>query len=374
MERGRRADAQVALKRLRPDASTVEGEIEAGSSSLLIGFATHSSQVIEAIYPKTPMPIMHYTLAVMVIVLQHFSGVDVIMEYATGPLLLHFGSPLQEEFILLAVIQLVTTAICAQLLDRTGHVRPLAVSATLCTVSMMVLGAVYFGASNPAYALNTTLGSYLNFGSKVVFSAAFSAGLGPASWVLAIELTPLRGRGFDFFGSVCAFYWASALAVVSLFARMGTDPLSLAVLSWFCGVVTFAGGVTAFAFAPDTAGISIESILMEGQGDRRKKSEVGDAASTTIAPRRDETEALGEREESIAPPRLGVLQAERGKAAVVDVAGGSVADDDDKPQQQARAPPGGMLLSEAVSSSHSAMASTPSIRRPGSSRHKERKL
>ncbi|KAK8768664.1 hypothetical protein V5799_014871 [Amblyomma americanum] len=206
---------------------------------------------------------------------------------------------------------------------------------------------------------------------QVVFSAAFSAGLGPASWVLAVELAPLRASGFDF-GSVCAFYWASALAVVSLFATLGTDQYSLAVLSWVCGTVTFAGGVTTFAFAPETVGISVESILMEGQDykKKKKKSDTAEAATSSITPRPDEAKALSQHKENSSRARLGVPAAERGHTAGVESAAEALAEDDDRHQERARALPDEVLRSGAISSSHSALASTPSIHMADSGRQK----
>ncbi|XP_077523234.1 uncharacterized protein LOC144134137 [Amblyomma americanum] len=349
MEQGRRGDAQAALRRLRRYASLADSEFE----------------VIEVIDPKTPMPIMHYMLGHDYNHGEQFSGVNVIMQYATGPLQVKFAFPT------LFALQLVTTAMCAQLLDLAGRVWPLAVSATLCTGSMMVLGSVYFAAANPAYAMDSTLASNLIFGSKVVFSAAFSAGLGLASWVLAVELAPLRASGFDF-GSVCAFYWASALAVVSLFATLGTDPHSLAVLSGVCGAVTFVGGVTTFAFAPDTVGISVESILMEGQDykPKKKKSDTVEAATSSITPRPDEAKALSQHKENSSKARLGVPSAERGHTAWVESAAEALAEDDDRHQERARALPDEVLRSGAISSSHSVVTSRPSIHMSGSGRQK----
>ncbi|KAK8759834.1 hypothetical protein V5799_028899 [Amblyomma americanum] len=206
---------------------------------------------------------------------------------------------------------------------------------------------------------------------EIVFSAAFSACLGPASWVLAVELAPLRASGFDF-GSMCAFYWASALAVVSLFATLGTDPHSLAVLSWVCGAVTFAGGVTTFAFAPETVGISVESILMEGQDykPKKKKSDTVEAATSSVTPRPDEAKALSQHKENSSRARLGVPAAEKGHTAGVESAAEALAEDDDRHQEQARALPDEVLRSGAISSSHSVLASTPSIHMSGSGRQK----
>lgn len=104
----------------------------------------------------------------------------------------------------------------------------------------------------------------------MIFSIGFSLGLGPASWTLAVELAPLRKNGFEF-GSVCAFHWASALGIISLFTILGTNTGSLALLVVLSGLVTFTGGMTAFKLLPDTRGVSLEGILLQGQGDVRSR-------------------------------------------------------------------------------------------------------
>ncbi|KAL3210871.1 hypothetical protein MRX96_052115 [Rhipicephalus microplus] len=125
-------------------------------------------QEIEAIYTKTPTPLIHYMLAVLVIVVQQFSGVNTVLLYASSPLHAGFGYDSDDTLLLLASLQ-------------------------------------------------------------VIFSIGFPLGLGPASWTLAVELAPLRKNGFEF-GSVCAFHWASALGIISLFTILGTNTGSLALL------------------------------------------------------------------------------------------------------------------------------------------------
>ncbi|KAH8041863.1 hypothetical protein HPB51_019244 [Rhipicephalus microplus] len=160
------------------------------------------------------------------------------------------------------------TAITAHLLDAVGRVKPLAVSVVISTGSMVALGGVYFSVSHDEQAMDTHLATRLTVVCKVIFSIGFSLGLGPASWTLAVELAPLRKNGFEF-GSVCAFHWASALGVISLFTILGTNTGSLALLVVLSGLVTFTGGMTAFKLLPDTRGVSLEGILLQGQGDVR---------------------------------------------------------------------------------------------------------
>ncbi|KAL3260371.1 hypothetical protein MRX96_046301 [Rhipicephalus microplus] len=161
-------------------------------------------QEIEAIYTKTPTPLIHYMLAVLVIVVQQFSGVNTVLLYASSPLHAGFGYDSDDTLLLLASLQFAMTAITAQLLDAVGRVKPLAVSVVISTGSMVALGGVYFSVSHDEQAMDTHLAARLTVVCKVIFSIGFSLGLGPASWTLAVELAPLRKKGFEF-GSVCAF-------------------------------------------------------------------------------------------------------------------------------------------------------------------------
>ncbi|XP_075539389.1 facilitated trehalose transporter Tret1-like [Dermacentor variabilis] len=207
---------------------------------------------------------MHYMLAVLVMLVQQFSGVNAILLFACGPLHAGFGYASHDTFIVLSCLQFVTTAVAAHLLDAVGRVKPLVVSVVVSTGSVMALGGVYFGVSHDERALDTYLAARITVVCKVIFTIGFSLGLGPASWALAVELAPLRNSGFEF-GSVCAFHWASALAILSMFSIVGTTTASLALLVFLSGAVTFAGGMTAFKLLPDTRCVSLEVILLRGQ-------------------------------------------------------------------------------------------------------------
>ncbi|XP_075539446.1 solute carrier family 2, facilitated glucose transporter member 8-like isoform X1 [Dermacentor variabilis] len=254
MEQGKQDASQASLRRLRFITSQADGEMEA----------------IEVIYVKSPTPVRHYMLAVMIIVLQQFSGVNMIMHYAAGPLRTTSTSSSPDLYIILASVQVVTTALACRLLDMVGRIKPLAVSVTVCSCSMMALGSIFFAFSNADGNVDSGPGFYLTDACKVVFCIGYSIGLGPAAWVLATELAPLRGCGSDF-GSVCVFHWASALAVVSLVSTVGLSAPWLAVLTCLAAVSTFAGGLAAVFLLPDTSCVSLETILLEGHKDRPKK-------------------------------------------------------------------------------------------------------
>ncbi|XP_049271224.1 facilitated trehalose transporter Tret1-like [Rhipicephalus sanguineus] len=263
---------------------------------------------IEAIYVKTPTPLIHYMLAVLVIMVQQFSGVNNLILYASSPLHAGFGYASDDTLLLLSSLQFATTAVAAQLLDAVGRVKPLAVSVVVSAGSMVALGGVYFGVSHDEEALDTHIAARITVVCKVIFTIGFSLGLGPASWTLAVELAPLRKNGFEF-GSVCAFHWASALGIISLFTILGTTTGSLALLVSLTGLVTFAGGMTAFKLLPDTRGVSLEGILLQGQGDvcSRKASDIVDAVKPADAlpqvPKNDHEDQTATRDEQKTRPQ-----------------------------------------------------------------------
>ncbi|XP_037515262.1 uncharacterized protein LOC119391670 [Rhipicephalus sanguineus] len=283
MEQGKHDAAQIALRQIRFITSQADGELEE----------------IEVIYVKTPTPLRHYMLAVMVIVLQQFSGVNMILTYATGPM--HTTSSLTSRhfYIILAIVQLVCTGLASQMLDIFGRVKPLAVSVTICACSMMALAGVYFAFGNAHGDVDSELGHHLAETCKVAFCVGYSIGVGPATWVLAVELSPLRGGGCDF-GTACVFHWASALAVLSLVSTFSFSANSLALLAFFAACATLVNGVGAFFLLPDTDSVSLEAILLEGQKDRPEKPQKAHEfkESSTTQPEKEEGQKENERETS----------------------------------------------------------------------------
>ncbi|KAL3202226.1 hypothetical protein MRX96_042603 [Rhipicephalus microplus] len=199
MERGKHDEAQVALRRIRFITSQADGEL----------------QEIEVIYVKLPTPLRHYMLAVMIIVLQQFSGVNIILSFATGPMHTTTSLTSRDFYVTLATLQLLCTGLASQMLDIFGRVKPLAVSVIICAGSMTALGSMYLAFENAHGDVDSELGHLLTQACKVAFCVGYSIGVGPATWALAVELSPLRGGGCDF-GTACVFYWASALAIMSL--------------------------------------------------------------------------------------------------------------------------------------------------------------
>lgn len=75
--------------------------------------------------------------------------------------------PLQSSDDMLFAMQLVTTLLASQLLDMVGRVKPLAVSVTVCSGSMVALGSIIFAFSTPDESLDSALGQDFTSACKV---------------------------------------------------------------------------------------------------------------------------------------------------------------------------------------------------------------
>ncbi|KAL1427071.1 hypothetical protein MTO96_017813 [Rhipicephalus appendiculatus] len=172
MERGKHDAAQMTLRRIRFITSHADGELEVGEKFHRETYAIRWMEArayhsrFEVIYVKLPTPVRHYILAVMVIVLQQFSGVNMILNFATGPM--HTTSSLtsRDFYIVLATVQLVCTGLASQMLDIFGRIKPLALSVTICACSMMALGSLYLAFANAHGDVHSELGHHLTEACK----------------------------------------------------------------------------------------------------------------------------------------------------------------------------------------------------------------
>ncbi|KAH9377775.1 hypothetical protein HPB48_012190 [Haemaphysalis longicornis] len=187
-------------------------------------------KAIEATFPRYRTPIPHYLVALLVMVVQQLSGVNtMILSTTTNLAGLDLGASSLDSLILLSVVQ-------------------------------------------------------------AIFVAGYSAGLGPVPWMLAAELTPLRGSGLEM-GTVCALNWTGVFATATLLSEVTSAKL-VALTLWVHGGLTAAGGALAYTLMPETANLSIEAVLklrQVGQKYRRKGSSKkrpdSDAAKSDARPK-----------------------------------------------------------------------------------------
>ncbi|KAL1427066.1 hypothetical protein MTO96_017809 [Rhipicephalus appendiculatus] len=192
-------------------------------------------------------------LALLVMSAQQFSGINCVLLSAAN---LVPTKEYMNSLTLLALIQFLVTALAVPFLDLAGRRKLLILSTVVCSGSLVTLGLVY----NPSFptATNgvetTTMdvsksvipvttastadqSGAASFAVQAFLVAGYSAGLGPVPWILAVELTPLRGAGMEL-GSVYAVSWASFFVTANFFSTSSTMQW-LVITLWVYSCLTF---------------------------------------------------------------------------------------------------------------------------------------
>ncbi|XP_075539885.1 solute carrier family 2, facilitated glucose transporter member 8-like [Dermacentor variabilis] len=263
--RHRRQRALAALLSVRSPGYEAETEVE--------------FEAISAIFPIYNTPPAHYLLAVLVMGVQQLSGTNCILLSTTDL------APRQESMdslVILVLIQCLAASTAVPFLDVAGRRKLLVFSVIVCSGSLVTLGVVYNNSfptaksgseiitADPsalvaplATASTVYESSPMTFAIQAVFVAGYSAGLGPVPWILAAELTPLRGSGMEL-GSVCATNWAALVVSANFFSTSGTMQ-RLAITLWVYSGLTVTSGLLFLTLLPETARASIEDVLLIGQ-------------------------------------------------------------------------------------------------------------
>ncbi|CAN7985732.1 unnamed protein product, partial [Ixodes hexagonus] len=218
-------------------------------------------RAIEATFASVPTPAVHVLLALHVMFLQQFSGINMVIFYSSITFA-NAGVSLaaSDVSILVGVLQVAITTVSVSLMDLIGRRRLLLASSLVCVCSMLAMGALHSlagaspsGSPGVAERLPVLLMAF--------FVAGFSLGLGPVVWLLAAELVPLRDRGL-LMAATCAFNWACAFAVTVFFESVHAT-FRFSGLGWFFSAVTFVGALLVAFFLPETSRKSLEQILLD---------------------------------------------------------------------------------------------------------------
>ncbi|KAL3227914.1 hypothetical protein MRX96_003858 [Rhipicephalus microplus] len=230
-------------------------------------------EAIAAIFPNYKTSPAHYMLAVLVMGAQQFSGINCILLSSTS---LVATQEYMHTLTLLALIQFLVASLVVPFLDLAGRRKLLLLSTMVCSGSLITLGVVYYPSSPiVANGIETTTlhvsqsvvpvatastahqSNSATFTLQIVWErhlvlvfpsvqaflvAGYSAGLGPVPWILAVELTPLRGDGMEL-GSVYAASWTAFFVTANYYSTTST-------LQWL--VVTLWANNSAVASLPRT--------------------------------------------------------------------------------------------------------------------------
>ncbi|XP_075743774.1 solute carrier family 2, facilitated glucose transporter member 8 [Rhipicephalus microplus] len=252
-------------------------------------------EAIAAIFPNYKTSPAHYMLAVLVMGAQQFSGINCVLLSSTS---LVVTQEYMHTLSLLALIQFLVASLVVPFLDLAGRRKLLLLSTMVCSGSLITLGLVYYP-STPTVTNDietTTLHvsqsvvpvatastahqpNGATFALQIVWErhlvlvfpsvqaflvAGYSAGLGPVPWILAVELTPLRGDGMEL-GSVYAASWTAFFVTANYYSTTSTLQW-LVITLWVYSCLTLTSGFLFLVLLPETAHASIEDVLLMGHG------------------------------------------------------------------------------------------------------------
>ena len=255
MMRGRRADAERVLHKLRADDAMVERELAEITEQLKVPQRGFHLFFQNANFRRS------VGLGMLLQVMQQLTGMNVVMYYA--PLIFKgMGYNTESQLWFTAVVGLtnvLATFIAIAFVDKLGRKPILYAGFVVMTIGLGVVGTMmHLGIHTQAEQLFTV-------GMLLLFIIGFAMSAGPLIWTVCSEIQPLNGRDFGI-GASTFTNWA-ANWVVGL-----TYPLLLVGIGYASTFWLYAGFnvvfiVLTFWLVPETKGISLEHIernLMDG--------------------------------------------------------------------------------------------------------------
>jgi len=193
-------------------------------------------------------------LAVIVLMIQQFSGINTILFYLPT-ILTGMGISTKAAIAVnigSAALGIVCTIIFSRLIDKVGRRRILLLSSIMLAVALFILSMCAF-VPNP----NIVVGIIFLF-AIYLFRVFYSCGWGPGSWVYVSEIFPLRVRGRASSIAVMG-NWAANWFVAFIFPLM-VAAMGIGVTLLFFVAFNLAGFFYAKSQLFETKGLSLEQI------------------------------------------------------------------------------------------------------------------
>lgn len=217
---------------------------------------------------RKPYILKLLSIGVCLAVLQQWSGINIIFNYAEE-IYRNAGygvSSILFNIVITGTINLVFTLVALGLVDRFGRRALMLFGCAGIALSHAVLGVAYRSGTKGFPVLVLTLCAI----------ACYALSLAPVTWVLISEIFPNRVRGFAVSVSVSVLWVASFLLTFTFPILHGI--LGSARTFWIYAAVCLAGFLFVFWRVPETKGRTLEQIEYEfaGTGQRPRS----DATST----------------------------------------------------------------------------------------------
>ncbi|MDO1528397.1 sugar porter family MFS transporter [Fulvimonas sp. R45] len=258
--RGRRAEAEVVLCRLRGDAAQASreaGEIKAQLRTPQRGWH---------LFLENRDFRRSVGLGVLLQVMQQFTGINVVMYYAPRIFQgMGYATGAQMKFTaLVGLVNVLATFVAIALVDRWGRKPILYAGFATMATGLGIVGALMHA------GLATHGEQWLAVAMLLVFIAGFAMSAGPLIWTLCSEVQPLKGRDF---GIACSTFtnWAANMLVGLTFLSL-LNGIGQAETFGLYAALNVLFLVFTRWLVPETRGVSLERIernLMAGKPLRR---------------------------------------------------------------------------------------------------------
>lgn len=242
---GRREQARTTFRRIGGAgyADTAVEMVEIAESELAAAPRTVSFRAFRRIL----------VIGVVLAVLQQWSGINVIFNYAEE-IYRSAGYGVNDilfNIVVTGAVNLVFTLIALRTVDRWGRRPLMLVGCAAIAISHVLIGSAYrFGAHGWPVLVFTllTIGCY-------------AMSLAPVTWVIISEIFPTQIRGVGVSISVSAL-WIACFLLTFTFPILQED-LGAAGVFWLYALICAAGFVFVRARVPETKGKTLEQIEKE---------------------------------------------------------------------------------------------------------------
>eukprot|EP00667_Euglena_gracilis_P009011 EG_transcript_9149 len=261
LQRGRRADADRALRSLRSRETPVAAILDSWEAQGDATTSSDASWLRDLQHPSTLRPLL---VGVGLAVLQQFSGINSVIFYC-GEIFAGVFSKATADAAAVGVqgLHLLMTAVTIPLMDRAGR-RPLLLSAGAGMALCSFLYGLYYALEGTDRALPKVFAVAMVYG----YMFSFALGMGSIPWLIIGEIFPPHAKGLC--SSIAtAVNWGSSFVVTKTMVNV-TAAVGFAGLFWMYAAVLLLGLVFIYFFVPETKGRSFAEIqaAFEGRGGR----------------------------------------------------------------------------------------------------------
>lgn len=253
--KNRTEDAKKSLHWLRGQDCDISEELNEILEETTKGADEEKESIFVAL--RRPITLKGLSIAIMLQVLQQWTGINAIMFYSTS-IFEEVGSSLEGRVctILIGATQVIITVVAALIIDKAGRRILLLISSFFMAITTCLMG-VYFYLKENDPATAESIG-WLPITSILVFIVFFSIGFGPVPWLIMAELFTEDVKSVA--GSIAGTSnWFSAFLVTLLFPILKNSIGSAATFWIFAGIAVLAF-VYCLIFVPETKGKSLAEI------------------------------------------------------------------------------------------------------------------